>query len=274
MAQRALTPSNAAYCSECGAETKLDAVSCSRCNQPFEGTIQAVFCPICNSINPAEARECRNCKAKFPEPGSIGTAAPLAPGGGAGRGVPASDPATEPREGEGAGGRAALQRGPPGRNGARFVPRVRRPGRRDGGIAVEAGGALRPDARAAEAPSGADGLPHRPRARSDQGPRGLPESAGDPRTGRAQAADRGVAPGEGGHPAAGGRPRDHGENVSEYFAPPARRTEGARDVPAKPDRRLPTGTRAEGEGLRAAQRTGIGHRPPGGRVPPRDEPRP
>src|SRR5436189_5562996 len=83
MAQRALTPSNAAYCSECGAETKLDAASCSRCNQPFEGTIQAVFCPICNSINPAEARECRNCKAKFPEPGSIGTAAPLAPGGGA-----------------------------------------------------------------------------------------------------------------------------------------------------------------------------------------------
>src|SRR5437870_7027742 len=83
MAQRALTPSNAAYSSECGAETKLDAASCSRCNQPFEGTIQAVFCPICNSINPAEARECRNCKAKFPEPGSIGTAAPLAPGGGA-----------------------------------------------------------------------------------------------------------------------------------------------------------------------------------------------
>src|SRR5947207_1033062 len=83
MAQRALTPSNAAYCSECGAETKLDAAQCSRCNQPFEGIIQAVFCPICNSITPAEARECRNCKAKFPEPGSIGTAAPLAPGGGA-----------------------------------------------------------------------------------------------------------------------------------------------------------------------------------------------
>src|SRR5437773_405650 len=82
MAQRALTPSNAAYCSECGAETKLDAAQCSRCDQPFEGTIQAVFCPICNSINPAEATECRNCKAKFPEPGSIGTAAPLAPGGG------------------------------------------------------------------------------------------------------------------------------------------------------------------------------------------------
>ena len=82
MAQRALTPSNAAYCSECGADTKLDAAQCSRCDQPFEGTIQAVFCPICNSINPAEATECRNCKAKFPEPGSIGTTAPLAPGGG------------------------------------------------------------------------------------------------------------------------------------------------------------------------------------------------
>src|SRR5437763_16443256 len=83
MAQRALTPSNAAYCSECGAETKLDAAQCSRCDQPLAGAIQAVFCPICNSINPAEATECRNCKAKFPEPGSIATAAALAPGRGA-----------------------------------------------------------------------------------------------------------------------------------------------------------------------------------------------
>src|SRR5437667_459032 len=193
---------------------------------------------------------------------------------GAGRGVPASDPATEPREGEGAGSRAAFQRGPPGRIGARFVPRVRRPGRRDGGIAVEAGGALRPDARTAETSPGADGLPHRPRARSDQEPRGLRESAGDPRTGRAQAADRGIAPGKGGHPAAGGRPREHGDHLSEYPAPPTGRAEGAGDVPPKPDRCLPTGTRVEGEGLRAAQGAGIGRRPTRGRVPPRDEPGP
>jgi len=31
MAQRALTPSKAAYCSECGAETLPDAASCARC---------------------------------------------------------------------------------------------------------------------------------------------------------------------------------------------------------------------------------------------------
>src|SRR2546426_3937101 len=69
MAQRALTPSKAAYCSECGAETPPDAASCARCGEPFEGSMQAVLCPICNSINPASATECLNCNAKFPEPG-------------------------------------------------------------------------------------------------------------------------------------------------------------------------------------------------------------
>src|SRR5256712_2001148 len=69
MAQRALTPSKAAYCSECGAETPPDAASCARCGEPFEGSMQAVLWPICNSINPASATECLNCNAKFPEPG-------------------------------------------------------------------------------------------------------------------------------------------------------------------------------------------------------------
>src|SRR5437870_11833767 len=69
MAQRALTPSKAAYCSECGAETPQDAASCARCGEPFEGTMQAVLCPICNSINPAGAVECLNCNAKLPELG-------------------------------------------------------------------------------------------------------------------------------------------------------------------------------------------------------------
>src|SRR2546422_480131 len=69
MAQRALTPGNAAYCSECGAETPPDAKTCARCGEPFEGTMQAVLCPICNSINPAAATECLNCNAKFPEAG-------------------------------------------------------------------------------------------------------------------------------------------------------------------------------------------------------------
>src|SRR6266480_3456811 len=82
MAQRALTPGNAAYCSECGAETQPDAQACARCEQPFTGSMQAVFCPICNSINPVEAAECVNCNAKFPEPGTIGTSAPLSPADG------------------------------------------------------------------------------------------------------------------------------------------------------------------------------------------------
>src|SRR5436309_1887959 len=40
MAQRALTPSKAAYCSECGAETPQDAASCARCGEPFEGMLE------------------------------------------------------------------------------------------------------------------------------------------------------------------------------------------------------------------------------------------
>src|SRR5438876_8954000 len=79
MAQRALTPGKAAYCSECGAETLPDATSCARCGEPFEGSIQAVLCPICNSINPASAAECLSCNAKFPEAGFEETPAPATP---------------------------------------------------------------------------------------------------------------------------------------------------------------------------------------------------
>src|SRR5207245_1940810 len=46
-----------------------DAKTCARCGEPFEGTMQAVLCPICNSINPAASTECLNCNAKFPEAG-------------------------------------------------------------------------------------------------------------------------------------------------------------------------------------------------------------
>ena len=71
MAQRALTPGNAAYCSECGAETLPDAAACARCGKAFEGSIEAILCPICNSINAAKSTECVNCNARFPEPGSL-----------------------------------------------------------------------------------------------------------------------------------------------------------------------------------------------------------
>ena len=79
MAQRALTPGNAAYCSECGAETLPNAASCARCGEMFEGSMQAVLCPICNSINPVSAGECMNCNAKFPEAGFDEVPAPANP---------------------------------------------------------------------------------------------------------------------------------------------------------------------------------------------------
>src|SRR3989441_6353997 len=69
VAQRRLAPSKAASCSDCGGETPPGAAAGARCGEPFEGSMQAVLCPICNSINPASATECLNCNAKFPEPG-------------------------------------------------------------------------------------------------------------------------------------------------------------------------------------------------------------
>ena len=67
MALRALTPSKAAYCSDCGANAPPDAGVCPTCGKPFEGTFDAMLCPICNTINRADAVECEKCAAKFPE---------------------------------------------------------------------------------------------------------------------------------------------------------------------------------------------------------------
>ena len=67
MALRALTPGKAAYCSECGAGTLPDAEKCGGCGAVFEGFMDAVLCPICNSVNPVEAKQCKKCSASFPE---------------------------------------------------------------------------------------------------------------------------------------------------------------------------------------------------------------
>ena len=67
MALRALTPGKAAYCSDCGAPTLPDGEKCEKCGAVFEGFMDAVLCPICNSVNPAAAKECKKCSAKFPE---------------------------------------------------------------------------------------------------------------------------------------------------------------------------------------------------------------
>jgi len=67
MALRALTPGKAAYCSDCGASTLPDAEKCGSCGATFDGFMDAVLCPICNSVNPADVNECKKCSAKFPE---------------------------------------------------------------------------------------------------------------------------------------------------------------------------------------------------------------
>lgn len=66
MALRALTPGKAAYCSDCGASTLADADACEKCGAKFEGSMDAVLCPICASVNPAGTPQCRKCSAHFP----------------------------------------------------------------------------------------------------------------------------------------------------------------------------------------------------------------
>jgi len=68
MALRALTPGRAAYCSACGAEALHEFETCAQCGSFFEGYMDAVLCPICNVVNPADVSECVKCEAKFPEP--------------------------------------------------------------------------------------------------------------------------------------------------------------------------------------------------------------
>ncbi len=66
MALRALTPSGAAYCSECGADAPEAGDRCTKCSRPFEGVLEAVRCPFCAAILFRNAAECYHCGRKAP----------------------------------------------------------------------------------------------------------------------------------------------------------------------------------------------------------------
>ena len=66
MALRALTPSGAAYCSECGADAPETGERCAKCGRPFEGILEAVRCPFCAAILFRNATECYHCGRKVP----------------------------------------------------------------------------------------------------------------------------------------------------------------------------------------------------------------
>jgi len=66
MALRALTPSGAAYCSECGADAPDDGDRCAKCKRPFEGVLEAIRCPFCAAILFRNATECYHCGRKVP----------------------------------------------------------------------------------------------------------------------------------------------------------------------------------------------------------------
>ncbi|TLZ69770.1 MAG: hypothetical protein E6K10_09980 [Methanobacteriota archaeon] len=66
MALRALTPSGAAYCSECGADTPPTGETCTACGRAFEGVLEAVRCPFCAAILFRNATECYRCGREVP----------------------------------------------------------------------------------------------------------------------------------------------------------------------------------------------------------------
>ena len=66
MALRALTPSGAAYCSECGADAPESGERCEKCGRTFEGVLEAVRCPFCAAILFRNATECYHCGRKIP----------------------------------------------------------------------------------------------------------------------------------------------------------------------------------------------------------------
>ncbi|TLZ61550.1 MAG: hypothetical protein E6K13_06865 [Methanobacteriota archaeon] len=66
MALRALTPSGAAYCSECGAEAPEGADACRACKRTFEGVLEAIRCPFCAVILFRNATECYHCGRAVP----------------------------------------------------------------------------------------------------------------------------------------------------------------------------------------------------------------
>ena len=66
MALRALTPSGAAYCSECGADAPEAGEKCVSCGRPFEGILEAVRCPFCAAILFRNASECYHCGRDVP----------------------------------------------------------------------------------------------------------------------------------------------------------------------------------------------------------------
>src|SRR3989475_9293274 len=198
------------------------------------------------------------------------TVRPGVPGGR----IPAADPPTEPREGpeswrsrrrSGVRGRGGRTR-PRGRIGSR-----RRRGR---GIPLETRGAVRPDAGTAEAAARADGSPPGTRALPDSSARIIRQTRGRPGAGGTQASDRGVAPGEGGHPETRRGPHGHGEDVPEHPPDAKGRIAGPRDVAARPNLRVPTRARVPREGVRSTQGTGVGHPAAGRRVPRGGEPHP
>src|SRR2546425_379886 len=187
--------------------------------------------------------------------------------------IPTPDPPTEP--GEGPEPRRTGSRAGVPRRGGRTRPAGRIGGRRrrGGGLPLETRGAVRPDAGTAEAAARADGSPPGTRALADPGARIIRQAHGRPGAGGTQAADRGVAPGEGGHPETRRGPHGHGEDVPEHPPDAKGRIAGPGDVAARPDLRVPPRARVPREGVRSSQGTGVGHPAAGRRVPGGDEPR-
>ncbi len=66
MALRALTPSGATYCSECGADAPRTADACAVCGRPFQGDLEAKRCPFCGGVLLRSIARCYHCGISLP----------------------------------------------------------------------------------------------------------------------------------------------------------------------------------------------------------------
>src|SRR3990170_3916677 len=66
MALRALTPSGATYCSECGADAPRAATACGVCGRPFQGDLEAKRCPFCGGVLIRSIARCYHCGISLP----------------------------------------------------------------------------------------------------------------------------------------------------------------------------------------------------------------
>ncbi|MDO9538153.1 MAG: zinc ribbon domain-containing protein [Thermoplasmata archaeon] len=65
MARRGHTAEGKIYCSECGSGIESGSDNCEHCSEALIDDFEAIICPYCTTVVPAESGSCTNCGLKF-----------------------------------------------------------------------------------------------------------------------------------------------------------------------------------------------------------------